>query len=63
MTPGEYLKRYVHSDNIKRLKRAEKASTAIAKKRRRALKFKKLAKTKEKASQEGASYAAGKFDY
>ena len=63
MTPKEYFKRYVHSDTVKRLKRADKASTSIAKKGRRALKFKKLAKSKDKASQEGASYAAGKFDH
>ena len=63
MTPGKYLQSYVHTDTVQRLKRAEKASKSIVKKRRRDLKFKKLAKSKEKASQEGETYAAGKFDY
>ena len=63
MTPGSFLEQYAAAESVERVKRAEKASKDFIKQRRRHLKFKKIAKQKEKASVEGESYAAGHFGY
>ena len=63
LTPGKYLERYVPVDSIQMIKRAENASDELTKKRRRHLKFKKIAKQKDKATEEGESYVPGQFDY
>ena len=63
ITPGSFLDQYAAAESVERVKRAEKASKEFTKERRRHLKFKKIAKQKEKASVEGESYAAGHFGY
>jgi len=55
MTPGSFLYQYATDESVARVKRAEKASKELIKQRRRHLKFKKIAKQKEKASVEGES--------
>ena len=62
LTPGKYFEKYINADSVERIKRAEKASNELIKKRRRHLKFKKIAKQSDKASKEGESYGAGLFD-
>ena len=62
LVPGENLKRKAAASTALRLERAEKASTVVAKKRRKELKFKTKLKANKQKSLEGNTYAAGAFD-
>ena len=59
--PGAFLKAASTEKNIKRLQNANKKATAEAKRRRKVLKYKSLAKELEKKRVEGPMYAAGSF--
>ena len=59
--PGAFLKAASTEKNIKRLQNANKKATAEAKRRRKILKYKSLAKELEKKRVEGPMYAAGSF--
>ena len=62
LVPGENLKRKAAASTALRLERAEKATTVVAKKRRKELKFKTKLKANKQNSLEGDTYAAGPFD-
>ena len=61
LEPGKILKETAKKKDLKRLKRAEKAASAQAKKRRKLLKYNQLKETDTKKSTEGETYGAGAF--
>ena len=60
--PGYYLEQSSNEKDAKRLKKSFKASTEIAKSRRKQLKYRKAAQENKKKVAEGEMYAAGSFD-
>lgn len=62
LVPGDNLERQAAARSVERLKKAEKANSIAAKRRRKELKYKKKSKELKKKLQEGEQYAAGAFD-
>ena len=60
--PGKYFKEGVRQKNLKRISRADTASTDAVKKRRKHLKFKKTTQEQKTKNTEGETYAAGSFE-
>ena len=63
LVPGENLKRKAAARTALRLEKAERASSVLAKRRRKELKFKTKLKANKQKSLEGDTYAAGAFDF
>ena len=63
LVPGENLKRKAAARTALRLEKAERASSVLAKRRRKELKFKTKLKASKQKSLEGDTYAAGAFDF
>ena len=61
-SPGVYLKQSSKQQDRKRLMKAAKASSDLAKKRRKELKFKKSGVEKNQLAKEGDTYQPGSFD-
>eukprot|EP00795_Rhopilema_esculentum_P002650 gene2650-847_t len=60
--PGKYLERSGIAKDVKRIRKAERAMTTTAKKRRKELKFKKSRSSKDASKREGKMYESGGFD-
>ena len=63
LEPGKHLEASSEERNKDRIRKAEKAASKEAKTRRKALKYKTIAKEHETKNAEGPTYAAGHFDY
>ena len=59
---GKYFKEGVRQKNLKRISRADTASTDTVQKRRKDLKLKKTTQEQKTKNTEGETYAAGSFD-
>ena len=59
---GTYLEQFSNEKDILRIRRAQKADTEKAKRRRKELKFKKVVKDDKKQRTEGVTYSAGSFN-
>ena len=62
IVPGFYLEKASNEKDHKRLKKSLKASTDVAKKRRKQLKYNKVSLEQKKKGTEGIMYSAGSFD-
>ena len=60
--PGLFLEKASNEKDAKRLKKSLKASTEVAKNRRKQLKYNKATQEQKKKRTEGIMYAAGSFD-
>ena len=63
LVPGGNLKRKAAARTALRLEKAERASSVLAKRGRKELKFKTKLKANKQKSLEGDTYAAGAFDF
>ena len=62
MQTGIVLERTIHKENVKRIRKAERAADESTKKRRRDIKYKKQKNDEEKKQKEGELYSPGSFN-